>query len=62
MKENSSVSPFQSIIWDLFVFNYLFISPLVISPFPKLFSIDVGSQISRCDKNVNVRVCGFSVS
>ena len=49
----------QSIIWDPFVFNYLFIFPFV-SSVPKLFSIVAGYQISRYDKNVNVRTCEFS--
>ena len=50
----------QSIIWDPCVFNYLFISPFVNSAVPKLFSVVAGSQISRYDKNINVRTCGFS--
>ena len=50
----------QSIIWDPFVFNYLFILPLVNSAVPKLFSIVAGSKISRYDENVNVRTCGSS--
>lgn len=44
-----------NITWGLFVFNYLFISALFNSAFPKLFLIDVGSQINRNDKNVNER-------